>query len=383
MTALQRIPPSPVHLPEAPWLEVFDQALPQFVKRSYLPNERLRNLPFNEKDLAFFSKGILELSERLTSDRPLKLTSSLKTYFGSPRYRSSYLLYWLPLQAAKFVTLLSDTASDLTLPVERPIRLLDLGAGPLTATWGFHMAFPEASLDVTAVDQNAAILKTGVAFAKEVRPEQIRITKTHSREFPAEPLIHALEKSPSFDWILLGNVLNEDSEHMLQAWSHGIQRILKAHPQAELLWVEPAPKRAAQRLSRLRDALLPSLPSSRVIRGPCLHTKQCPLSRGRDYCNQSRAIHLPGKTMRGLEKVLGSPRDHLKFSYFHLSGENPHRKGLSRTAGPHSARVVSNALKTRAGLKVQTCEKSGELTLKTVKSKNDYHRGDLILERPT
>src|SRR3954467_13416455 len=83
------------------WLWLVDEAIPTYVKKHYSPRESWKDKPFAKEDAHFFFRGIEELSELFTEERP----RNIPAYFNHPKYRSSYLLYFLPLQAAKFLTL--------------------------------------------------------------------------------------------------------------------------------------------------------------------------------------------------------------------------------------------------------------------------------------
>jgi len=83
------------------WSWFADEALPTWVKKKYSPKESWKDKPFSKEDSHFFFKGIEELSLLFTEER----SKNLPPYFQHPKYRSSYLLYFLPLQAAKFSTL--------------------------------------------------------------------------------------------------------------------------------------------------------------------------------------------------------------------------------------------------------------------------------------
>src|SRR6185436_6635255 len=80
--------------------------VPSLVKSRFSPKEAWRDRPFSDKDGQFFFRGIEELSDQFTVDRPSRARTGKPTripaYFRHPRFRSAYLLYFLPLQAAKF-----------------------------------------------------------------------------------------------------------------------------------------------------------------------------------------------------------------------------------------------------------------------------------------
>jgi len=116
-----------------PWF--FDETLPAWVKNQYSPRDSWKDKPFSEADAQFFTKGILELSELFTDERP----KSVPTYFNHPKFRSSYLLYFLPLQASKFTALFQMHGPALAAALAHAketgvLRVADLGSGPGTAS---------------------------------------------------------------------------------------------------------------------------------------------------------------------------------------------------------------------------------------------------------
>ena len=84
-----RVPISTTQFPAAwPWF--IDEVIPQWVKTHYSPRESWKDKPFSKEDARFFFKGINELSQLFTEERP----KGLPPYFQHPKYRSSYLLYF-------------------------------------------------------------------------------------------------------------------------------------------------------------------------------------------------------------------------------------------------------------------------------------------------
>src|SRR4051812_34705206 len=115
------------------WGDFFDSAVPAWVKERYSPDARWKDKPFTQKDARFFLRGVQELSERFTEGR--SQTRALQSYFEHARFRSSYLLYFLPLQAKKFLALFEQYPQALVpLTESKHIRIADFGSGPGTAT---------------------------------------------------------------------------------------------------------------------------------------------------------------------------------------------------------------------------------------------------------
>src|SRR6185437_1816389 len=132
------LPETPVRFPAA-WSWFFDETIPTWVKQNYSPRESWKDKPFSKEDAKFFFRGVEELSNIFTEDRPPSARGRLD-YFSHPKFRSAYLLYFLPIQAAKFVTVFQLHSKAIRAALEHArkhgvLRVLDLGAGPGTASF--------------------------------------------------------------------------------------------------------------------------------------------------------------------------------------------------------------------------------------------------------
>jgi hypothetical protein len=361
-----------------PWLA--DEAIPAWVKSRYSPRESWKGKPFGPPDAAFFSRGIRELSELFTDERPGRLPD----YFLQPRFRSSYLLYFLPLQAAKFLTLfhLHSEAIDAALRHGRKtgvLRLLDLGSGPGTASIALLLELldrktreaPVPEIELHWFDTNAKILKDGEALVELIAshfPGLRGKVRVHAQ---AEPWWKAagLVRAP-VSLTLVGHVLNETSGD-IETTARRLEEVLALAEGGGALIVEPAARRPSQQLSKVRDELLEHEP--RTFWGPCLHAERCPLASGRDWCHFSLPVEIPGRWFRTFSKAIGSERHWLKFSYLWLASAaykpKPLRAGLRR--------VISDPLRGPGGASVLLCEPERPGRMK-VGPDSRVRRGDLV-----
>lgn len=318
------------------WTDCFDHFLPSWVKARFSPDERWKKQPFSQEDVRFFSKSIRELSELLSLERTSGGKREFPDYFQHEKFRSAYFFYFLPFQAGKFFTLFEENRPILIEALRsaqkqnRRFRVFDLGAGPGTASlalllWIFSMdGFEDVKLELVLNDTNAKILKEGETFlrdflaALERREDQVLIS-THQEvwwKLPT-PLEH--------DLALLGHVLNESSSTPEQN-VRTLELLLSQNRSAGVLILEPASRSTAQKLARVRDALIESRKESKretLIYGPCLHSLACPLAEGRDWCHASLPIEVPGKTYAQFTRAVngpGSERKWLKMSYLWFAG---------------------------------------------------------------
>ena len=137
--------------------------------------------------------------------------------------------------------------------------------------------------------------------------------------------------------------------------------------------VEPAFKSASQRLSQIRDELMPHR-----LWGPCLHEGRCPLANGRDWCHFSVPAELPGDFFKKFSIKLGSKREWLKFSFLWIAA--PYAKDqktiLAEQTQPKIVRVVSDPMRTPSGNKNQLCTPGMISWIKT--PLRPLYRGDVI-----
>ena len=203
------------------WNWWFDEALPAWIKLKYSPRENWKNKPFSKEDSRFFSKGILELSALFTDERP----KFLPDYFQQARFRSAYLLYFFPLQAAKFIALFQMHAKAFESAIlhseqNGKLRIADVGSGPATASlafllWFLHLLktekpknFKIPEIEIELYDSNRSILEDGKAlllsFSKYFPELHVKVNFEEACWWDAPSFM-----KEEYSLILFGNVLNE------------------------------------------------------------------------------------------------------------------------------------------------------------------------------
>jgi hypothetical protein len=398
----------PFHSPDFPatWSAWVDQVIPSFVKDRFSPRESWKGKPFTREDAYFFFESIEELSDLFTEERP----RAMPDYFRHPKNRSAYLLYFLPFQAAKFLTLyqMHEKAIQSALEHSRKtgvFRLADLGSGPGTASFALllHLATRSKSklpekIELLWNDTNRAVMEDGRALLEKTLAEVPALAELRGRVqviVRAEPWwksVSHLKQLGDVSLAVLGHVLNEAPDRgksgELAPATRSVAELVQMAEGGGVLIVEPAARAPSQRLSRLRDDLIgylaaeagtendperdPELDAS-LIWGPCLHAMACPLAEGRDWCHFSAPAQLPGKWFREFSKGLGSERSWLKFSYLWLASRNH----PSPIAPPNLLRVISDPIGARGGQGPSTillCEPNTPRRLTGARA----HRGDLI-----
>lgn len=372
-----------VQFPEI-WTQVVDEVIPPFVKKHFSPHETWAKKPFGIEDAKFFSKGLTELSGFFSEHRE---RAKLPNYFTTGKFRSSYFLYFFPLQASKFLALFKKHPkafqSILDFAFEKNVlRIVDLGAGPGTASIAFLVHFldwflkqkkPKAILpfkiELIWVDHNKTIMEEGKKLLFDILPLipelegdiQVDLQVRNWWDHP-DSLI------PNTALFLFGNVLNESSfdPKIFQSGIGKLSEKIKGTG-ASVLFVEPAFKSSSQRLGKIRNELLELNPKISIW-GPCMHLLACPLAEGRDWCHFSVPAELPGVWFRRLSIHLGSVREWIKFSYLWLSEKAETESGF---------RVVSDPLRKGPQYSSQVCmpEQVG-WTKSSIKPK--FFRGEII-----
>ncbi len=367
------------------WTETLDQLIPAFVKSRFSPQESWKSKPFSQEDVAFFSKGLLELSDFFTEDRE---GSKLPNYFTTARFRSSYFLYFFALQGAKFLTLFDRYPLAVQAALNHAnetgvLRIVDVGAGPGTASIAFLILILDEfkkekklpfKIHLHWIDHNETILKDGEIFLNQLLEHfsdydgDIKLT-TEARAWWKHPGDFKYESS----LVIFGNVLNESSNDP-RIYTQGLVPFLKNPQGAGVLLLEPAFRSASQKIAQIRDELMPH-----PLWGPCFHQEKCPLSEGRDWCHFSVPAELPGTFFKKFSIKLGGVRDWLKFSFVWIASKNSEKIVASSPKSKlHLLRIVSDPMQTPRGLQNQIClpERVGFVAT----PKKPYHRGEVIYD---
>jgi hypothetical protein len=210
-----------VRVPGA-WGWFFDEAVTTWVKDKYSPRESWKGKPFTKDDSRFFFRGIDELSEMFTEER----SKGIPAYFNHPKFRSAYMLYFFPLQAAKFVTIFQLHAKAFEAALEHgrregELRIADLGAGPGTASIAALLQLLQIAtatgddlppIKLLWIDTNTSIMQDGKKLAEELVSHFSKLRGKVEIEIRTGPWWKAasvINKPTSL--MLLGHVLNESS----------------------------------------------------------------------------------------------------------------------------------------------------------------------------
>jgi ribosomal protein RSM22 (predicted rRNA methylase) len=256
----------------------------------------------------------------------------------------------------------------LTFPAERPLRILDLGAGLGASTWGVILALAEASdapakVEAMCVDDDRDALSVAEDIVTERRDKgRALINLTTLRSDLARPRNLAEQitrRSPgSFDVVVLGQVLceiesiSEETRLDVHVELVRVAGELTA-PTGSVVIIEPALRERTRRLHAVRDAILASSPGGLRVFAPCVHQALCPaLADPNAWCHEDLDVDLPGWLVP-VARAAGLRWQGLTFSYLVLRKDGRSiRDGVSARA---LLRVVSEPIVTKGKRELFVC----------------------------
>lgn len=296
---------------------------------------------------------IRRLWQGLTLDRAMGLSD----YFRDPGTRRAYFAYYLPIYANKIALLLRrlEQEGQLSLNRQQGLRLLDLGAGPLTTFWGVHLFGAKVS-SLYAVDKSVGTMRAGADFVRAHLPKETHpLIELKSASLLAPRSIY-LPKGP-VDLITMAHVLNElkfgkDQTDGPLKLITGLKSILS--PNGYILIVEPATKVASRGLMSLRDQIVEQ--GEFEVLAPCTGAELCPLLlEAGNWCFSELAWDRP-KALQRIDEAIGFDKNWLKCSFLLLG----HKKPVEPAS---RLRIVSGPMLHKGVLRRYLCTKDGLRTL--------------------
>ena len=194
-----------------------------------------------------------------------------------------------------------------------PISLLDVGAGPGTASWAAAETFSSLR-NFMLLDINAALQ----TLALELGREHARLAAMTCRRDP-----NALDEAEPADLVIASYLIGEVGEVERRA----LAERLWAKTRETLLVVEPGTPAGYGRIIELRTQLIAA--GAHVV-APCPHDGRCPLSAP-DWCHFAQRL----PRLRAHIQVKGAelPFEDEKFSYVVLT-RDPAPMKFSRVLAP-------------------------------------------------
>ena len=194
-----------------------------------------------------------------------------------------------------------------------PVSLLDVGAGPGTASWAAAEAFSSLR-NFTLLDINAALQ----TLALDLGREHTRLGAMTCRRDP-----HALDEVDAADLVIASYLIGEVSEIERRR----LTERLWAKTRDTLLVVEPGTPAGFARIIALRRQLIAD---GAHVAAPCPYDGACPL-QAPDWCHFAQRL----PRLRAHIQIKGAelPFEDEKFSYVVLT-RTPVIRGFSRVLAP-------------------------------------------------
>jgi ribosomal protein RSM22 (predicted rRNA methylase) len=218
--------------------------------------------------------------------------------------------------------------------VEMKGHLLDLGAGPATASWAAVDRFPHLE-KITLVELSRDAIELGKALAEKHPVLKRGVWLQQSLE----------ESIPKADIAILSYVLNELSNP-----EKVVLRCLDAVD--TLILIEPGTPKAFKLMKKIREMLIQT--GMKII-APCPHLYTCP----NDWCHFSARVERSRIHRLLKEGSLGHEDE--KFCYLIMTKSE---------ITPAKNRIVRHPLKHKGHVKLALCTEEGTLAEKTVSRKD-------------
>jgi ribosomal protein RSM22 (predicted rRNA methylase) len=252
---------------------------------------------------------------------------------GAIRSETDALAYALARMPATYAAVTASLNALCEIrPDFAPKDLLDLGAGPGTATWAAAEAF--ASLKTfRLIDANEALRTLALDLARGgARLSNLKYAKSEARA--------ALTEAGPADLVIASYVIGEMGHRERQP----IADAMWATTRDTLLVVEPGTSAGYARIIALREQLIAL---GAHVAAPCPHEKNCPLASP-DWCHFSQRLSRSQahKQIKGAEL----PFEDEKFSYVVLS---------RMPAGRRPARVLAQPAVGKAEISAKLCTSGG------------------------
>jgi ribosomal protein RSM22 (predicted rRNA methylase) len=232
------------------------------------------------------------------------------------------------------------------MPGFAPQSLLDIGAGPGTASWAAVEAWSSIS-DVTLCEREAGF----VQLARELNEaSDVSVLQSAKLLHVAE---QALAATVAADLVVASYVL---AELPLETMPQVAERLWSRTQQA-LVMIEPGTPQGFARLRAVREQLIER--GAHVV-APCTHQLQCPMS-GRDWCHFKTRVQRSRVHMHAKQATV--PFEDEAFAYLVVA------RALASSSG---SRVIAPPAINKVAATLRVCAE-GALQNRTIASRDKAH----------
>jgi ribosomal protein RSM22 (predicted rRNA methylase) len=303
------------------------------------------------------------LSRHDAAGRAARISKTYRDGGGSAAIRDetdalAYALARMPATYAA-VTASLNALREIN-PDFAPNSLLDIGAGPGTASWAAAEAFSSLR-DFALLDANTALRTLALDLARGSRRlDGMTYTRGEARD--------ALAKAGPADLVVASYMIAELGEPERTA----LAEAMWAKTRDTLLIVEPGTPAGYGRIVALRRQLIAA---GAHVAAPCPHDGPCPL-QAPDWCHFTQ--RLPRLRAHKQVKEAELPFEDEKFSYLALTRAPAIR---------HPARVLAQPVLGKVEISAKLCTPAGLAVTKVPRrAREDYARarrwrwGDAVIE---
>jgi ribosomal protein RSM22 (predicted rRNA methylase) len=291
------------------------------------------------------------LSRGDTAERAARISETYRGGGNSAAIRNNIdaMAYALARMPATYAAVTASlNALREIRPDFAPASLLDVGAGPGTATWAAAETWPSLK-SFALLDANSALRELALDLARS----SIHLRQIDYRHGEARA---ALAAADAADLVIASYVIGELDE----AEQRTLAELMWSKTRDTLLVVEPGTPAGYARIIALRKQLIAS--GAHVV-APCPHDAKCPLQRP-DWCHFTQ--RLPRSQAHKQIKGAELPFEDEKFSYVALS---------RAPVAARPARVLAQPTVSKVEVSAKLCTPDGVTTARVPRrAREDYAR---------
>jgi ribosomal protein RSM22 (predicted rRNA methylase) len=291
------------------------------------------------------------LSRNATAERAALISRTYRDGGGSGAIRTdadalAYALARMPATYAAVAASLNALRENT--PGFAPASLLDIGAGPGTATWAAAESFPSLN-SFSLIDANSALRTLALDFVRG----NPRLAGLH---YSLREARAGLAEAAAADLVVASYMIGE----MNVAERSALAELMWAKTRDTLLVVEPGTPAGYARIITLRDQLIAA---GAHVAAPCPHEKKCPLAAP-DWCHFTQ--RLPRSRAHKQVKGAELPFEDEKFAYVALT---------RASSAQRFARVLAQPVVGKVEVAAKLCTSDGLVLAKVPhRAKAEYAR---------
>lgn len=266
---------------------------------------------------------------------------------GTIRSETDALAYALARMPATYAAVTASLNALCEIrPDFAPTSLLDIGAGPGTASWAAAEAFSSLH-DFTLLDANDALRQLALDLVSDsFRLRDIKYERGEARA--------SLIKADAADLVVASYMIGEISA----AEQSALAALMWEKTRDTLVVVEPGTPAGYARIIALRERLIAD---GAHVAAPCPHDEKCPL-QAPDWCHFTQRL----QRSRAHKQVKGAelPYEDEKFAYVALT---------RRPVAARPARVLAQPVVSKVEVTAKLCTPAGLILSRTPRrAKADY-----------